>query len=238
MRRQTIVIAVLLALVGAAVLGAIGDWFWWEPYSGIVITIVAVLVLAVAVILAVVPRSRKASLVVAAVAVGLIVGQTVGPGRPALYHSDGTMTVTLTAPQATTGTTPVVCSMDATGAELALSGDMNLRLDVIPDDPSVPADVDQREFVGVDLTVGDRWLDAPSPRTDNRKLSITVGRVEAKFAETRMTSAPASTLDLDHSTSGGTLSFAGLVPEIRANEPSGEPVDVAGTLAWTCGEPY
>ena len=122
--------------------------------------------------------------------------------------------------------------MDASGAEIQVSGDPNLRVDVLPDDPSAPADIDQREFFGTSLTIGDRWSEGPTPRADHVALLVIVGSVTG--TETRMSSAPSSTLEVTRSESGGTLSFSGLVPRPDAGQPAGEPIDLAGTLAWEC----
>ena len=234
MHRRRILLAAAVIFGIAAVVGAVLDWFWWPVYNGIVITLAAGAILIVAIVLAVVPRTRSAALIVAAAGVGLIAGQNLGPSRPALEQSEGTVTVTLTAPHAATGTHTATCSMDASGADFQVSGDPNLRVDVLPDDPSVPADIDQREFFGVSLTIGDRWNQGRTPRADDVALLVIVGSVAAKDPETRMSSAPTSTLEVTRSGSGGELSFSGLVPQPDAGQPAGEPIDLAGTLAWEC----
>lgn len=236
MRRRWVAFVAVVAFVGAAILGAVGDWVWWEPYKGLVITLAAGGILLVAIVLATPRRTRPAALVVAAIGVGLIAGQNLGPSRPQLEHFEGTLTVTLTAPRATSGSAPASCAMDAAATELSVSGDPNLRLDVVLDNPAAPADVDQREFFGVSLTVGDRWEQDPTPRPDGVVLRISVGRVEADLPETHMRSGPSSTLEVDRSATGGTLSFAGLVPEMRPGEATGDPIDLAGTVTWTCDE--
>lgn len=224
-----------LAFAVAVALGAVGDWFLWQPYNGIVITFVAAGILVFAILFAVVRRTRPAGLVLAAAGIGLIAGQTFGPSRPPLLGSEGTLTVTLTEPRATTGTGLATCSMDESGTELSVSGDSNLRLDILPDDPSVPADIDQREFVGISVNVGDRWDQGPAPRTDRIALSVLVGQVAAGAPETRMTSDPSSTLDLQRSGSTGSLAFEGLVPDPRADGEPGAPIGLAGTMTWECG---
>ncbi len=236
-QRRWIVVLTALALLAAGVLGAVGDWVWWEPYKGFIITLAAGGFLLIAIVLAVLRRTRWAALIVAAIGVGLIAGQNLGPSRPQLQYFEGTMTVTLTDPRATSGSAPVSCAMDATASELSLSGDPNLRLDIVADDPAAPADVDQREFVGVSLTVGDRWEEDPTGRPDGVVLRMTVGRAEADLPETRSRSAPSSVLEMDRSATGGTLSFEGLVPDLRADEAAGPPIDLAGALTWTCDVP-
>jgi hypothetical protein len=234
-RRRWILIAAVLIFVVAAGLGAIGDWVWWPVYSGIAITLAAGGLLLLAVVLAVIPRTRTAALLTAMVGVGLIAGQNLGPSRPALQGYQGTMTVDLTSPRPSSGTLAVWCSMDAAGAELSVSGDRDVRLDILPDDPTVPADIDQREFLFVGLSIGDRWSQGATPRPDNVAVYAIVGSVKADDPETRMSSAPSSTLELTRSGTGGTLAFSGLVAE-PAEPPTGDPIDLAGTLTWDCGD--
>ena len=238
MRRKWVLLVAATIFVIAAALGAVGDWYWWHPASGIVITLAAGATLLVALVLAVIPRTRTAGLLVAIAGIGLVAGQTLGPSRPELQLYEGTMTVTLSAPEVASGTVAVTCSMDAAGVELLVSGDPNLRLDILPDDPAVPADIDQREFFNIGLTVGDRWdRGGPAPRSDGIALTAIVGSVKADDPETRVSSAPASKLILVRSMSRGVLSFSGLVPDPDPGQPAGTPIDLVGKLIWDCGEP-
>ena len=59
--------------------------------------------------------------------------------------------------------------------------------------------------------------------------------MKADDPETRMSSAPSSTLDVTRSGTSGTLSFSGLVAE-ATDQPAGGPIDLAGTLTWDCGD--
>jgi len=220
----------------AAVLGAWWDWILWPVYSGLMITIGAIAVLLVAVFLRVIPlrRSHQLALLVAAVGVGVLAGQNLGPSRPALTQTEGTITVTLTSPNATTGTAPATCSMDSAATELSLSGDSNLRLDVLPTDATAPADIDQRAFVGMTVSVGDRWMDGPESRPDSVLLSALVSGVSGKSAESRMVTGASSPVALHWDPHGGTMSFSGLMQDTRFAEASGDPIDLAGTITWTC----
>ncbi len=226
-----------LALIGimSAAVAAYGDWVWWEPYRGVVITLAAGVVLVVAVVLATVRRTRPAAIVVAVVGLGLVAGQNLGPSRPELQHSEGTMTVTLSSPGPASGTGPATCAMDAAATELSVSGDSNLRLAIVPDNPAAPSDIDQREFVWISLTVGDRWIRSPDARSDMRAFQIGVGRVEADMPESRMVSGQSTSLEIAWSAAGGTLRFAGLTAQSDTSEARGDFIDLAGTLEWTCG---
>jgi hypothetical protein len=231
-----IIAAGLFAL--AAVAGAWGDWILWKPYSGIMITIAAIAVLIVAGIFALIPRrrARQIGLLVGAVAIGGLAGQNLGPARPALTVSEGQVTVALTSPRGATGTASVTCEVNGEASELSMWSDPNLRLDILAHDPAAPADVDQRAFVTVGVSVGDRWIDGPSPRPDTVVVGAAIsGTMGKDAAETRMTSNRDSSIDLTWSAAGGTVRFAGLVRDTRYAEAVGDPIDVAGTITWTCG---
>jgi hypothetical protein len=235
-RRRVPVAALVALFAAAAAVGAYSDWEWWQPYSGLTITLAAGAILIVAVLLAVVGRARRRGMAsaVAVVGLGLLAGQNLGPSRPALEQSQGRMTVTLTSPRSTTGSIAAYCSMDAGATELLVYSDANLRLDVVPDDPSIPADVDQREFALFEVSVGERWIDGSVRRPDDLVLSALVGRVEADAPESRMSSDPSSRLDLAWTAGGGTMTFAGLVLDTRFKDASGGAIDLAGTIEWTC----
>ena len=106
-------VALALTLVAAAALGAWLDWRWWEVYRGLTITLWAGGLLIAALVLATVRRLRPFALFPLAAAVGLLLGQNLGPARPELRDSEGGATVSITTPAITTGTTPVTCAMDA-----------------------------------------------------------------------------------------------------------------------------
>jgi hypothetical protein len=223
--------ALAVVLVGAAA-GAYGRWVLWEPYNAIVLPIGIGALLLVVLVLATVPRTRTLALLCAVLAGGLVVGALFGPARPILASSPGTLVITLTAPRATTGSARATCSMDAAATELQLAMDSDVRLDILEDNPSLPADIDQREFSTVSLRVGDRWSGSPG-RADEVDLLITVGRVEADAAETIMAADDASDLQLAWTADGGSLAFSGLRVD-RRHQDAGEAIDLRGTLEWTC----
>jgi hypothetical protein len=238
-RRRALPVYRIVALGGftiAAVLGAWGDWVLWVDYKGLMITIAAIAILLAAVVLRVIPfhRSHKLALLVAAVGVGVLAGQNLGPSRPALAQTEGTITVALTSPNTVTATASATCSMDARATELSVDGDPNLRLDVLPRDPSAPVDLDQRAFVGMTVSIGDRWMGGPEPRPDAVLLSTWVSGVIGKSPESRMVTGSSSPVAIHWDRNGGTMAFSGLIRDLRYPDDIGAPIDLAGTITWTC----
>ena len=229
-RRPAIVLiaaAVLFVAAGAA--AAIYDWFNWEPYNAVLPNFVVVVLVLAAVVLATRHRGRRVALLAAAIALGVLVGHTLGPSRPILEIRRGTIDVTLLAPVNATVTGDASCEFDDLATELQFHGDA--RIDVFANSPA-DRDIDQREFVSVGVWVGDRWDRVV--RSDGVALFVSIGRVEADLPETRLVAGPASTITIDWTAEGGRLDFAGLVLEAVPGEQPGEPVDLAGWLAWTC----
>lgn len=229
-RRGLLILAGLLFLAAAGV-GAYLDWIWWQHYSGLVVTLAGAGLLLLAVLPAIVPRGRPVALLVAAIALGLLAGQNLGPSRPTLHTTAGQVTVTLSSPRASTGSAPATCAMDDGARELQVSGDPNLRLDIFPDNPATPPDIDQREFVGVHLAIGDRWEPV---RADQTAIEIIIGRVEGDASETRLMADDTSILTLDRTADRGIARFEGLIRDPRAPEATGEFAELAGTVEWTC----
>ena len=232
--RRTLVIVAVGVAVAAAVVGGYLDWIWWLPYEGVLITLVGAGLLVVASILATVRRTRQLAILVVAAGVGLLAGQNLGPARPALIHTEGSLTVSLTSPRPATGTAPATCASEASGGAFQVSGDPNLRLDVIRDDPGAPADLDQREFVGISLSVGDRWDQGSAPRPDRVALWILIGRVEAEIPETPMVSDGSSTLVLEGTSEAGSVDFFGLVNDPDTTEAASERIELVGSVTWAC----
>lgn len=236
-RPATLVVLALLFAAGVAA-GAYGDWINWHPMDALMVTLGAMGILLVAGVLAALRNrtTRRVAVGLAALGVGVLAGQIVGPSRPDLMGAEGAITVTLESPKSATGSHDVTCMFTEAGTELQVSGDPNLRLDVIDDNPNAPADIDQRDFVTVVITVGDRWRDGAISRSDNVDLWLRVGRVEADVPETVMVADDASSIDIEWTKSGGALRFANLVPVgINGVDPATEPIDLRGTIEWTCG---
>ena len=234
-RGRVTLVALAVATVAAAVLAAWLDWRWWEVYRGLTITLWAGGLLIAALVLATVRRLRIVALFALASAVGLLLGQNLGPARPELRHSQGAATVSITTPATSTGTTSVTCAMDADATELSFAGDPNLRLGILPVDPAVPPDIDGREFVFLSLTVGDRWQDGQPDRADGIALQVMVHHVRADAPATRMASGPDSTRSGSPGrATAAALRFADLVHATDEPDSPGPPIDLAGTIAWTC----
>lgn len=226
-------IAFVVLLVVGIVAGAVWDWFNWHPIDAIVLTLGAVLLLVLGGVLAIARRrARTLGVLLLVLGGGIVVGQVLGPSRPDLVHRDGSATVALISPKTTEGNALASCAT-SDGSELQLTVDQNLRLDIVDDDPSIPADIDQREFFGASLTIGDRWRVRGEPRPDRAELLVIVGSVVADVPEARYVSTPTSTLEVDWTNTRGTLRFSGL-QRVAGAEGSGAPLDLTGTIDWTC----
>ena len=237
-RRPAKVLVLAAALFAvAAVAGAWGDWILWKPYAGIMITLAVAGLLVVAAAFALIPRrlTRRIGLLVAAVALGGLAGQNLGPSRPALTTSQGLVTVTLTSPRAATGSAPATCELDSGATELSMWSDPNLRLDILPVDPTAPSDSDQGAFVMIGVDIGDRWMAGPDRRPDHVLVGAMISGPTVKGAETRMVTGRDSSIELAWTGAGGTVRFGGMTRDTRYAEAVGDPIDLAGTITWTCG---
>jgi len=233
-RSVRIVFATVLGIAGIA-LGVYGDWILWHPMDGLLLTLAAGALLLVAGVLALIPRrvARDAALGVLALALGLVGGQVLSPGRPALLWADGTILVTLDQPGGVTGSNVTTCQTTEAGDELQVSGDSNLRLDVLGPLPGAPADLDQRAFVQVLILVGDRWRYGTVARADNVNLRLFISSPAADTGEVRLAASDNSAIEIAWTPTGGTLRFAGLVDETDGTPPPSG-LDLRGTITWTC----
>jgi len=230
--RIALIMIAAIVFVVAAIVRAYLDWIWWpEAYGGgLMITLAAGAILLVGGIVALIGRGivRRIALVILAVGVGLVAGQSLGPRREPLIHEGGTMTLRLASPVVAIATSPADCTNVASATEFAVSGDPNMRLDT-PDRP----------FVSVSLDRGDRWqVLRHTPRKDGVLLNIgitgTLVSDAGKPSTIGMQATESSTLESTFSNEGGSIRFAGLVAQSGADY-SGESMDLAGTLEWTCG---
>ena len=223
--------------VVAAIAAAYMNWIWWVPAygGGLLIALVAATTLAVGVVVAVLGRwsgrawLKRVALVVIAVGVGIVAGEALGPSRePLIRTENGTMTLRLVSPVAATATGPASCANVTSATEFSVSGDPNMRLDT-PDGQSV--------FVIADT--GDRWkVLRATPRKDGVWLRIDVTGVLVKDGvkpgTLSMQAAALSVMTSTFSNSGGSIRFAGLTAQ-TGPDFTGESMDLAGTLEWTCG---
>ncbi|MEO7118849.1 MAG: hypothetical protein ABIZ34_07755 [Candidatus Limnocylindrales bacterium] len=229
-------LAVAGAFAVAAIAGAYLDWIWWSVTAGLTITLAAIALLLLGGIVALVGRAigrvtiRRIALVVLALGVGLLAGQNLGPSRePLLQSFGGTMTLRLESPVVAVATGPANCTSVASGTEISVSGDPNMRLDT-PDNP----------FVMVYANAGDRWQVASDmPRKNGVRLEIDVTSplvTGDKPSSTGMQATESSTLESKFDYRGGSISFANLTAK-SGPDFTGESMDVVGTLEWTCGAP-
>lgn len=219
-----------LALVGSAIVGGYVDWHWWPVYFGLMLTIAAIALLVGALLLAAIPRApfRQIGVVGLVIAVGLLIGQNLGPEREPLQPGEGTLTLTLETPVVATATGPVNCSIVASGTDFSMTGDPNLRLET-----------PERPFVAVSFDAGDRWEvfhATQRPRKDGAHFSIGVTSpfvVDGKPSTIGMAATDESTLETTVTATGGTIRFANLAAQTGVDY-SGQAMDLSGTLTWTC----
>lgn len=224
----------VVVLIAAAVIGAYLDWMWWPVYDGIMITIAAAALLLLGGVARIIGRlsgrrvARRVGTIIVAIGVGLVVGQAVGPSREPLLMSGGTMTIRLESPVVAIASSPATCTNGASQTEFMVSGDPNMRLDT-PDRP----------FISVTFDVGGRWeAIEEGPRKDGVRLRISgtdqLVPDSGKPASVGMQATEVSTLESTFSNSGGSIRFSALSPQ-GGPDFSGDSVDFAGTIEWTCG---
>jgi hypothetical protein len=215
-------LAVIFIIAGA--IGAYANWILWHPMDGVLIFLAAGVALLAAGVMAIAlkRRARRVALVPLVVAIGLLAGQGFGPSRPELQPDQGTMTVTLERPNAASGTGAAMCDTVENGSELQVSSAS--RLDILEDDPTIPADIDQREFVTIGLRVGDRWRDAAIHRSDDVDLVVIVGGVAADTPEVRLAASDDSIIEIEWTNDGGSLRFDRLVVDRSDGVASGDAI--------------
>jgi len=225
--------ALAATLVCAAAAGAYAHWVLWLGVDALLIFLAGAALLAGALIVALIPRAaiRRLSLFPLVAAVGMLVGQWIGPSRPALLDTAAVVTATLERPSVGTGEGRGSCQT-AGGAELQVAADV--RLQIRPDDPSAPRDIDQREFASIYLTVGDRWRDRAIHRSDNVDLLVIVGSAAADEPEVGLAADDGSRIELAWTQDAGSVRFDRLVIDPSRTGASGAPVDLAGTISWQC----
>jgi hypothetical protein len=228
--RIAVIMIVAIVFLVAAIVGAYLDWIWWPWYEGIVITLAAGVILLVGGILALIGRGivRRIALVVLAVGVGLVAGQNLGPSRePLIYQPNGTMTIHLESPAVRVATGPADCTNVASATEFLVEG----LPEQSPGQAGSPA--------GIIVEVGDRWqILGDTRRKDRVGLSIGVTGQPVpgagKPSIIGMQATGSSTLESSFSNAGGSIRFAHLAAQ-SGPDVTGESIDLAGTIEWTCG---
>jgi hypothetical protein len=228
----------LIPLVAGVVIGAYLDWLWWHPTSGILVTIAAggLLVLSVLAWTSRWMPIRPAVLWVAAFAIGLLLGQNVGPSRPPITLASGSLTVQLTEPaDARPASGSADCQLTPDGRNFEISGDPNIRVE-IGEQPR-----EEQDNLQISIARGDMWQHG-EPRSDGWSLIVAISDT-GPFTDDDvppiwyMTSTPASGLTGEGTQEAGTISFDGLVLNASQSQGVDEPLELSGTIEWSCDGP-
>ncbi|MDQ2674229.1 MAG: hypothetical protein M3Y40_06190 [Chloroflexota bacterium] len=225
----------LLPLAVGAVVGGYLDWMWWHPSSGILITIVAgaLLVLAVLAWTSRWTPIRPAVPWIGAFAMGLLLGQNLGPSRPPITLVSGTLTAVLTEPadaQPTEGRAD--CQLTPDGRNFEISGDPNIRVE-IGEQPH-----EEQDNLQISIARGDMWQFG-EPRSDGWSLIVAVSDT-GPFTDDEvpaiwyMTSGPSTELTGAGTQAAGSLAFDGLMLNERQSQGVDEALEMSGTIQWTC----
>jgi hypothetical protein len=233
-RRRWWLVGLLAVAAIAAVIGAWLDWEWWPVYSGIVITIAAIAIGIIAAVALLIPRSLSRSIgaVLGAIAIGLLLGQNLGPAREMPAVSEGSMTVALTSPEASESTHDVTCSSTSGGVNLSVSIESGRGIDL-----------GDWVIAHVSFSAGDLW-EAAYPRDDELEVWVQLvdtGPIEDDEFPTEVVMVSDSSSAITANLDGLAVSvdFDGLVrnEEYETGVGQADPVDVAGTIEFTCEAP-
>jgi len=228
--RFAVIVIAVIGFVSGAVAGAYLNWLWWEigyrPLAGIL----GVAILIVGSIVVLIDRVivRRVGLLILALGFGLLAGQNLGPGREPLIDSHGTMTLRLESPVIAVTTGSADCTTVASETEFSVQG----ALDQPPGQLGSPT--------GISIQLGDRFsYPRDNSRTDRVRLEIEVitelvPRSIKVLNKIGMEATESSTLESTFSNEGGSIRFADLVA-LGGPVYTGESMDLAGTLEWTCG---
>lgn len=234
-RRRRFAAALAATFACTAALGAYLHWVLWLGVEALTIYLAGGALLLGAVFVAMIPKPRvrrRLSLFPLAAAAGLLLGQWIGPSRPALLHTAAVVTATLERPGITTGEGRGSCQTAGRSELQVAAGEV--RIQIRADDPSAPADVDQREIVNIYLTVGDRWRDGAIHRSDNVDLSLIISSPAADEPEVALAADDGSLIELAWTEDAGSVRFDRLVVDPARSGASGAPLDLAGTITWSC----
>jgi hypothetical protein len=233
-RRAPMLALLAVAFAIGGVIGAYMDWTFWVAVYGqtFLTSLAAIVVLLVAGRVAFQARSRQTvrriALVAVAVALGVLVGQAVGPSREPLEPSTGTMTLRLTSPTIATAVGPALCQNVASATDFKVENDYTVT----------HLDTTEQALVSILISKGERWNVRPGPRKDDVLLRIRISPTpvvdDGGPTEFEMDAGPSSTLVSSFSNEGGSIAFSNLEPRVAA-DLTGEPMELVGTVEWTCG---
>jgi hypothetical protein len=144
------------------------------------------------------------------------------------------MTLHLTGPIEADASGPANCQMVASGEELQVSGDPNIRLEIDGVDPQ------EYPLVSPHFAFGDRWQPAEGSREDGMVVTIYMNAAlvpaDGSPTELWLKSSQSSTLQAGELGNVGTVQFSGLtVTSGEVEAILGTDGDVTGTLEWSCG---
>jgi hypothetical protein len=210
----------LVALAVGIAIGVLVDVVSPNPTYGLQIEAIGLAILIVLVV-AIVARIRRWLPAASGLAIGVIVGVGVGPGPTPLPLVTGTIEVRLGLPEIKDVSALATCYViDGALVELVTTDEGALRL------------ADGRL---VALSIGAAQQE---PAALDRPLDIVVTihstTADGSPTETRMVSDASSTISISHAGATGSMAFSGLVVDDKSE--SREPIDVAGSVTWTCPE--
>jgi hypothetical protein len=230
---RVMIMITVIAFALAAVVGAYLDWRFWVEVTGggLLVSLVAIVILVTSGLVAVLSRRvRRIAIVAFAVGLGVIAGQVGGPSREPQIVQTGTMTIHLTSPFIAVASGAASCQNVASGTEFQVGNDENARFDT-----------SDGEFVSVFINKGDRWeVLSDAPRKDGVRLDIRITPtsipISGKPGTSGMQADSSSPLTSTFSNTGGSIQFSNLVVQTGADF-SGEAMNLAGTIDWTCDAP-
>lgn len=227
-----------LTLLIAIAVGAYYNWYLWHPMSGLTITLAAVGLLLIGGVAFLIRsrRIRPIALVLIVAGIGTIVGQNVGPDRPATrHHETGTMHLVLTSPVAFDASGEASCGSTADGSQVVVN----------PGSFGMARASEEADFHYPSVTIGDMYDYGDANRRDDH-LSVSIRVMLAAIpADADPNAAPGETIHQSdrasiltlapgHSVAGGSISFSNLVIGEHSGSSSSRS-GLAGTLSWTCG---
>lgn len=215
---RRVLVGFVVALAAGVALGVLVDVISPNPTYGLQIEAIGLAIL-IALVVVIIPRTRRWLPAALGLAVGVIVGVDVGPGPAELPLVTGTIEVRLGEPEIRNASATAECYVvDGTLEFLNTAADGALRL------------ADGRAFA---LSLGQGEVE---PAALDRALDIVViissTTSDGTPTETRMASDASSTISITNAGATGSMAFSGLV--LHHQSELREPIDVAGAVTWDC----